>query len=59
MEMGVKRIKYYRNRHGKWYAYHRKTGRRMKSEPGSVAFLAELQDIERETKTGAHRSLAP
>jgi hypothetical protein len=47
MEMRVKGVKYYRNRHGKWYAYHRKTGRRIGAEPGTAAFLAELEEIER------------
>jgi hypothetical protein len=51
MEMRVKGVKYYRNRHGRWYAYHRKTGRRIKAEPGTAAFLAELEEIERGSKT--------
>jgi hypothetical protein len=47
MEMRVKGVKYYRNRHGKWYAYHRKTGRRIRAEPCAAAFLRELEEIER------------
>jgi hypothetical protein len=47
MEMRVKGVKYYRNRHGKWYAYHRKTGRRIRAEPCAAAFLRELEETER------------
>jgi integrase len=42
MEFSVEGVKAYRNRHGKWYYYHRKTGKRIKSRPGSPEFFAEL-----------------
>src|SRR5271165_887565 len=47
MEMRIRGVQYFRSRHGKWYAYHRKTGKRIKSEPGTAAFLAEIESIER------------
>lgn len=42
----VKGIKRYRVR-GRWFAYHRKTGARIKAEFGTGAFFAELAAIER------------
>jgi len=42
MEFSVKGVKSYRNRHGKRYRYHRKTGKRITSPLGSLEFFAEL-----------------
>lgn len=41
----LKGIKRFRDRHGKWRCYHRKTGKPIKSEFGSIEFFLELQDI--------------
>jgi hypothetical protein len=46
---GVKR---YRSK-GRWYAYHRKSGLRLKSEFGTGEFFAELAAIERKLKSHA------
>jgi hypothetical protein len=35
---------------GRWYAYHRKSGTRLKSEFGSAEFIAELAGLERRLK---------
>ena len=35
---------------GRWYAYHRKTGIRLKSEFGTGDFFTELAEIERKLK---------
>lgn len=52
--MSVVRIKglqrFRDNRDGKWYCYHRKSGKRLRSEYGSPAFFAELAKIDAETK---------
>lgn len=45
---GLKR--YFEPKTGKWYAYHRKSGRRIAAEFGSPDFFAELASIEAETK---------
>jgi integrase len=42
----VKGLKRYRAK-GRWYAYHRKTGIRLKSEFGTAAFFTELAKIEK------------
>ena len=42
----VKGVKRYRAR-GRWYAYHRKTGTRLKGEFGTGEFFAELATLER------------
>jgi hypothetical protein len=36
---------------GKWFAYHRKTGIRIKAEYGTGEFFAELAALERKLKT--------
>jgi integrase len=46
---GIKR--YFEPKTGKWYAYHRKSGKRLKSEFGSPEFFAELETINSETKS--------
>jgi hypothetical protein len=45
----VKGLKRYRAK-GRWYAYHRKTGIRLKAEFGTAEFIAELASIERKLK---------
>lgn len=45
---GLKR--YFEPKTGKWYAYHRKSGRRIAAEFGSAEFFAELAAIEADTK---------
>ncbi|MDI2077558.1 hypothetical protein [Bradyrhizobium sp. Mp27] len=42
----VKGLKRYRVK-GRWYAYHRKSGTRLKSEFGTAEFIAELARLER------------
>ena len=42
----VKGVKRYRVK-GKWFAYHRKTGIRIKAEFGTGEFFAELAALER------------
>ena len=44
MEIRVHGIKLYRSR-GKVYAYHRATGKRLRAEPGTAAFLAEVERL--------------
>ncbi|MCY0149841.1 tyrosine-type recombinase/integrase [Hoeflea sp. G2-23] len=44
---GLKR--YFEPKTGKWYAYHRKSGRRLQSEFGTPEFFAELAAIDAET----------
>ena len=46
----VKGVKRYRVK-GKWFAYHRKTGIRIKAEFGTGEFFAELAALERKLKT--------
>ena len=46
----VKGLKRYRVK-GQWYAYHRKTGIRLKSEFGTGDFFSELAEIERRLKS--------
>ena len=48
----VKGVKRYRAK-GRWYAYHRKTGVRLKAEFGTGEFFAELAALERRLKTQA------
>lgn len=45
---GLKR--YFEPKTGKWYAYHRKSGRRIAAEFGTPEFFAELAAIDAETK---------
>jgi integrase len=45
---GLKR--YFEPKTGKWYAYHRKSGRRIAAEFGTPEFFAELAAIEVDTK---------
>lgn len=45
---GLKR--YFEPKTGKWYAYHRKSGRRIKAEYGTPEFFVEMESIEAETK---------
>jgi len=44
----IKGLKRYRVR-GRWYAYHRKSGTRLKSEFGTAEFIAELVSLERKS----------
>lgn len=46
---GLKR--YFEPKSGKWYAYHRKTGKRIGAEFGTPAFFAELERIDSEERT--------
>jgi hypothetical protein len=46
----IKGLKRYRAK-GRWYAYHRKTGIRLKAEFGTAGFIVELAEIERKLKT--------
>ena len=46
----VKGIKRYRAK-GRWYAYHRKTGTRLKAQFGTGEFFGELATLERKLKT--------
>lgn len=48
----IKGLKRYRAK-GRWYAYHRKTGIRLKAEFGTAEFIAELALIERKLKTSS------
>jgi len=50
----VKGVKRYQAK-GRWYAYHRKTGVRLKSEFGTGEFFAELAMLERELKGATAR----
>jgi integrase len=47
MEITVRGVKVYRSR-GQTYAYHRKTGRRIRAPFGSAAFLAEVERLNAE-----------
>lgn len=42
----VKGVKRYRDRHGQWRCYHRKSGKALKAEFGSAEFFLELKSIE-------------
>lgn len=42
----VKGVKRYRDRHGKWRNYHRATGRPIKAEYGTAAFVAEVAELD-------------
>ena len=46
--VGVKR---YRDRHGKWRCYHRKTGKPIKAAWGTPEFLIELKGLNDGVKT--------
>jgi integrase len=46
----IKGVKRYRAK-GRWYAYHRKTGKRLQSEFGTGEFFAELAALERKFRT--------
>ena len=46
MNIKVHGVKLYRSRHGKWYAYHRATGRRLRAPIGTAAFLAEVEQLD-------------
>ncbi|WP_338834083.1 hypothetical protein [Bradyrhizobium septentrionale] len=48
----IKGLKRYRVK-GCWYAYHRKSGTRLKSEFGTAEFIAELAELERKLKKAA------
>lgn len=43
MKITVRGIKRVTSRAGRTYYYHRQTGRRIRSEPGTAAFLAEIE----------------
>ena len=44
--MRVKGNKRFRDRHGKWRCYHRKTRKPFKAEFGTDAFFVELAELE-------------
>jgi integrase len=46
---GLKR--YFEPKTGKWYVYHRKTGKRIAAEFGTSAFFAELERIDTDNRT--------
>lgn len=46
----IKGLKRYRAK-GRWYAYHRKTGIRLRAEFGTAEFIAQLAGIERKLET--------
>lgn len=48
--MRVKGIKRFRDRHGKWRCYHRKTGKPITAEFGTPEFMAELQRLNDEAQ---------
>jgi integrase len=48
----VRSIKRYRSK-GRWYVYHRKTGKRIDAEFGTAAFFNELATLERRVKREA------
>lgn len=48
----VKGIKRYRSK-GRWYVYHRKSGKRIDAEFGTGAFFNELATLERRMKREA------
>jgi hypothetical protein len=48
----VRSIKRYRSK-GRWYVYHRKTGKRIDAEFGTAAFFNELATLERRVKRDA------
>ena len=48
----VKGIKRYRSK-GRWYVYHRKTGKRIDAEFGTAAFFDDLATLERQVKREA------
>ena len=50
---GLKR--YFEPKTGKWYAYHRKSGRRIQAEYGTPAFFAELAAIDAESEKSEAR----
>lgn len=48
----VRGLKRYRSK-GKWYAYHRKSGRRLSAEFGTPEFFVELNSIESNSRARA------
>ena len=42
----VRGVKRYRDRHGRWRCYHRKSGKALKAEFGTAEFFLELKSIE-------------
>jgi hypothetical protein len=42
----VRGVKRFRDRHGKWRVYHRKTGQPLKAEFGTAAFFLELNELD-------------
>jgi hypothetical protein len=46
----VKGIKRFRDRHGKWRCYHRKTGAPIHEEFGSPAFFVRLAELDRQAE---------
>jgi len=56
----VKGIQRYRdNRDGKWYCYHRKTGKRIRSEYGTPAFFLELDELNTAHKKAKEQDELP
>ena len=47
----VKGIKRFKDRHGKWRCYHRKTGRAIQAEYGTAAFILEVEALDRLVKS--------
>jgi integrase len=46
----VKGVKRYKDRHGKWRCYHRKTGKPIKAEYGTAEFIREVEALEKQAK---------
>ncbi len=54
---GLKQFRHKKN--GQIYIYHRATGKRLLSQPGTPAFLAELAAIEQDVKALAEQAAKP
>jgi integrase len=54
---GIKR--YFSRRTGRWYCYHRATGKRLAEEFGSPEFFARLASLEREAKGRTEAAAKP
>jgi hypothetical protein len=54
---GIKR--YFERKAGRWYCYHRATGKRIPEEFGSPAFFARLAALDLEAKSNAEADARP
>ena len=54
---GIKR--YFERKTGKWYCYHRATGKRITEEFGSAEFFTRLAALETETKEKTEKAARP